>query len=581
MKSISLIAGTFFSLVCSFASSQTLDEPEAFDHIIISGQSLSTGHQAYPAISTENVDGNYMIGSQVWINYGHSDTRKFTPLVASIAAAFRNGDNVMSRSAGTIAECPIFGAVNHIRRKYPEGNKILATSIGYSGASIEELSKESQTRTYYNNLGQAIYYASKISRNMKSTISCPAIFWMQGEFNYTPYSDKGLVEGVPNTTDRMEYKKLLLQLKNNMQTDILKQYGQEKAPLFITYQTGAQYTRDTLSIAMAQLEASNENDDIICAGPVYQMTDRGGHLDPNGYRWYGEMLGKVYYKTRVLGQDFKPLQPKEISRGNTDNQVRINYHVPVPPLVFDVQTLPEIKDYGFEVYIDKYDNSHRQTITNIAIEGDEVVITCQKALTGDIIVMYSGTKASIKNPESGKNGLNGHGNLRDSDDYPSFYTYIDLDKNNEDGSYYFPREANETTLRPDFEPKDENGNVIYNKPYPLYNFSVGFYYKLKAGEDKYIVPGAEPAISGLKTGNLALPVINIIQSGTKLTVRSETAGKATISFYAIDGRKLKSFSDFFTVGEQKEYSLASVSSNLYLVEASIKGNSSVAKVLIH
>ena len=65
--------------------------------------------------------------------------------------------------------------------------------------------------------------------------------------------------------------------------------------------------------------------------------------------------------------------------------------------------------------------------------------------------------------------------------YKAFYTYIDLDKKNEDGSYVYPREEFETTLRPDYEPKDESGQIIYDKVYPLYNFSVGFYYKLPAG----------------------------------------------------------------------------------------------------
>ena len=76
--------------------------------------------------------------------------------------------------------------------------------------------------------------------------------------------------------DSSDYK-YLLQLKNNMQDAVKKYYGQDDAPLFITYQTGAQYTRGTtLEVGMAQLNASNENEDIVCAGPVYPMTDRGG-----------------------------------------------------------------------------------------------------------------------------------------------------------------------------------------------------------------------------------------------------------------------------------------------------------------
>lgn len=42
----------------------------------------------------------------------------------------------------------------------------------------------------------------------------------------------------------------------------------------------------------------------------------------------------------------------------------------------------------------------------------------------------------------------------------------------------------ESRLRPDYEPKDDSGNIIYNQNYPLYNFCVGFYYKLTSGKNK-------------------------------------------------------------------------------------------------
>jgi hypothetical protein len=92
--------------------------------------------------------------------------------------------------------------VNHIQLKNENDNRILATSFGISGASIEELSKESQTRTYYNDFLYTLIYGSKLSRENNGTISCPAFFWMQGEFNYSTNNDKGLYPGVPNTTSK-------------------------------------------------------------------------------------------------------------------------------------------------------------------------------------------------------------------------------------------------------------------------------------------------------------------------------------------------------------------------------------------
>lgn len=184
---------------------------------------------------------------------------------------------------------------------------------------------------------------------------------------------------------------------------------------------------------MAQLEASNEYKDIICTGPIYPMTARGGHLDANGYRWFGEILGKVYYQTQIKGKNFKPLQPKEILLDRATGQIQIRFHVPVPPLALDVNTLPKIRDYGFEVYQDKARSGNRINITKVELNGkDKVVLTCDKPLEGDVLIMYTDSGSRIENQPQELNHLQGHGNLRDSDSSKGFYKYIDLDGKNAD-----------------------------------------------------------------------------------------------------------------------------------------------------
>jgi hypothetical protein len=444
----------------------TVDSQE-YQHLIIYGQSLSTAHQSWPPLSTTNVANNFMIGDQVWINYGNKDFTKLNPLVANVAAAAVNTPK--KRSTMIYAENPLVGATNHIQLKTNGKYKFIATSCGNGGLSIEQLSKESFKPIYYGNFTNTIKYASALS----SGIHCPVIFWMQGEYNYTtPKGCTGLTAESTPTTDKNTYKSLLLKLKNNMQNDISSTYKQKDKPLFITYQVGGQYSRGKeLSIGMAQLEASNENKDIVCAGPIYPMTDRGGHLDPNGYRWYGEILGKVYYRTVILGQDFKPLQPVEISRTKNPKILNIRFYVPKPPLVIDELLIKKIQDYGFEVYV----NNDKMTIRNVKIVGKNVRITTDADLTGNVEVIYAGTNN------------NGDGNLRDSDKEPSFYKYVDLDKKNDDGTYFYERDSTETTLRPSYEPRNSKG-VIYDQPYPLYNFSVAFYYKLDKDAYNYKIP---------------------------------------------------------------------------------------------
>lgn len=483
-----------------------------YQHLIIYGQSLSTGHQSWPSLSTENVEGNFMIGEQVWSNFGNLVNKSLSPLIANVAKSTASLSK--NRASNIYAECPLIAAANHIQLKTNRVNNFVATSCGTGGLTIEQLSKEYYNPTFYLRFTDALTYMSSISKKVES----PALFWMQGEYNYAPAkSSLGLTQGSSPTTIKQEYKSLMIHLKNNMQSDVINKYQQTDKPLFITYQAGAQYTRGkSLEVGMAQLEASNENDDIVCAGPVYPMTDRGGHLDPNGYRWFGEILGKAYYNTKILGQKFKPLQPLKISRTDNPKVLEIQFLVPKPPLVLDELTVRKVTNYGFEIFEDNV----KRLIDNISVDGDCVYISTPVDMNGSIEVVYAGQYNL------------GHGNLRDSDDEQAFYDYIDLDKKNHDGTYVYERDATETTLRPSYEPRDADG-ILYDKPYPLYNFSVAFYYKLEKGVDSFSVPNIATSLSN---SNLKEDKLNVRYSNNCLIVdglEDEDLGKV---FLIIDMR---------------------------------------------
>lgn len=468
-------------MLCSDLSAQKTQ----IEHLIMNGQSLSTGHQSWPVLSTTNVKGNYMLGDQIWTDYGWDGQAVLTPLQGTVSNTFKK-DTIHTRVRGHIAECPLLGCVNHLQSRYP-GTTYLATNVGVSGTSIEELSKEYTVKkpNYYSrNFVGMLPRAVEAAHKAGYKLHCPAIFWMQGEYNYMVVSkNRGMTLGINNTTTKEGYKNLLVKMRNNMQKDIVTAYEQKDRPVFITYQTGAQYTRDSLNVGMAQLECANENKDIIMAGPVYPQPDRGGHLDANGYRWFGEILAKAYHQTVMEGKKFKPLQPQAISRENDGHTIRITFHVPVGPLVIDTCLVPEIKNYGFNVYQGSFDDKGRCSPTSISVSSDDVVLTFDRQLTGTVYVTYADQSATIKHPVKGLNNIGAHGNLRDSDPYKSALTYIDLDGKNHDGSYIYDRNNGETRLRPDFEPKDTYGKVIYGKPYSLYNFGVAFFYKITPGQD--------------------------------------------------------------------------------------------------
>jgi hypothetical protein len=254
------------------------------------------------------------------------------------------------------------------------------------------------------------------------------------------------------------------------------------------------------------------------------------------------MLGKVYNKVKIQGENFIPLQPKNIRRDLNDaKKVIIKFHVPVPPLVIDTKTMPQIVDNGFLIYHKRA----TQTITGIQlISDDEVEITCAADLTEDIDITYAGQNA------------NGQGNLRDSDPYQAVFTYVDIDKKDRNGNYIYPR-SNNRTLRPAYEPRNAQGEIIYNQPYPLYNFSVGFYYRLPKGQNELQI------ISGVNDVSVKKNELEIVQTGNMVKIVMPAPEAVTLKIFDLTGKLIKDF------GHQLQYtfSLEFLNKGVYLAQA--------------
>lgn len=435
----------FCLLINSGKANANNDAPlENTDYIqvILYGQSLSQGWECPRAITTTSVSGNYMVGNNVLMNYNNG-AKILNPLIAT---KWANG-----------GEQPIVSCVNAFSKMYRDSinpdQKFIGMTCGEGGKTIELLSKECTNATYSSG-----YYTSTFLKILDNTlaavngktVSCPAIIYMQGEDNCNNsawYTGKGLTTGSNGTIDKNVYKALLLKLKNNMQADIMQKYGQQQKPLFFIYQTSGVYVQERkMPVSMAQLEFAAENDDVVLLNPHYAMPDyAGGHLSTNGYRWYGELTSKTLYDVLVRKHSFKPVQPEKITIN--DRTITINYHVPVRPLVFDTKLTPQISNYGFNVYKD----NNTVGLSRVQIVDDTtVVLTSYITLTGKIEVCYA------------SNPLVASGNLRDSDTRTkSMYTYFDDSADSKKESYI---------------PLDENGIRLYGKNYPLYNWSVGFYY---------------------------------------------------------------------------------------------------------
>lgn len=215
-----------------------------YKHFIIYGQSLSVGHQSYPPLSLESLEGNYMIGNQINWNYNNSGEEVLSPLYSRVDGTTLLTGSIENRLATSRAENPLISAVNHLRFKLNETAKYIATSCGVGGQTIEQLSKGSYQPSLYGCFEDALSTASSIMKKENANLSCPAIIWMQGEQNYTT-SYPGYTADSKCTADKDSYKEWLVRMKNNMQEDIIAAYNQPTKPVFITYQAGCQYIRNT------------------------------------------------------------------------------------------------------------------------------------------------------------------------------------------------------------------------------------------------------------------------------------------------------------------------------------------------
>lgn len=153
--------------------------------------------------------------------------------------------------------------------------------------------------------------------------------------------------------------------------------------------------------------------EFVCTGPKYQYAGEGDglHLTVQGYQALGEKTGQVYYERFVRGRDWQPLHP--LSARCDANAVVVRFHVPVPPLVWDL-SMPEPMAWprgrGFELFHE----GGRTEIEAVAIEGDSVRITPRGALPSRTLsVGYAMTSGGVAMP--GGSSSSRWGMLRDSD----------------------------------------------------------------------------------------------------------------------------------------------------------------------
>ncbi|WP_232551013.1 hypothetical protein [Klebsiella pneumoniae] len=431
-----------------------------YNILITDGQSLSNGNEGWAALSkdiraTLNIN---MLGDSVRPKNENGST--FTPLngaeIRSARAVVQDliappdGGNLMTdeavaalpRGANNFGETVDIGAMwmwremqLQFRGVVTDERKIVAVNCGVGGQIIEHLSK-GHSWGFYNRIISAVTQIKAIADAEGKTCGVVGFLYLGNEYNYD--STKG------GATDRAEYRALLRKLIDDVITDTTAITGQTEPPLTVLYQTSGSWTRDStnMSIGEAQLDICAADANVMMASPAYAVTDKGGHLDANGYRWLGMQFGKVLHRAIDRRQNWRPLQPLSVTLSGTF--LRADFLVWSPPLQFRscyVGSSPTTyAAKGFRVTDDAGD----VPVTRVDIVADTVVdITLGRETTGDVYLWYAS-----------QTGSNGNGNLFDSDTTVAVANY-----EFHEGTGQYP---------------ESNIPELVNRPYPLNNPCVAF-----------------------------------------------------------------------------------------------------------
>lgn len=426
--------------------------------IMLDGQSLSTGTQAGAALSTVARPDCFMIGLSVRPEdantpYFHPQGGgALHPLIGTIELNNNGAHRVPftpSQAAALLpsdlaeGENPVVATTNHIAREWaaagsrPPPREWVAVSTGAGAATLEMISKGATPALYQRGIDAVKLHKSLADAAGKSSAVAADLF-MQGESNYKSPDRSEATKG--------GYKAKLKRYRLDRAADIMAITGQSAPPAFLTYQTSGEWGKDDvhLSVGMAQWEMARETLGAWMVGPTYPYTDVGGHLDANGYRWFGALMGKVAARVLVDGLDWEPLGPLWIIASS--NTVYVGLHVPVPPIQFKQpytgSVAVDAPDRGFRVQ----DGAGFANVGAVEIVGATILkITCDREVDQATAFVWAGDSTI-------------HGGLT---------CVCDSDPTVADDLYTYTPNIGQAAMT--------NIPALVNKPYPLNNWLINFY----------------------------------------------------------------------------------------------------------
>ncbi|HEY0418741.1 MAG TPA: hypothetical protein VGC80_04410 [Acetobacteraceae bacterium] len=183
------------------ANVAALARPEfGINHVIAYGQSLSSGWEGWPALSTTPRLDSLMLGDSVrpvheaaprWQPVGAAAFRLLAATVQRIAdGAILSPEEIAALPPGAAAlgETVLEAAVNTWRARMIAGgailgaNRLLASSCGVGGRSLEQLSQGAAPELF-NRLRDCVAAARRAAADAGQDYGLAALLFLQGEHN--------------------------------------------------------------------------------------------------------------------------------------------------------------------------------------------------------------------------------------------------------------------------------------------------------------------------------------------------------------------------------------------------------------
>lgn len=373
-------------------------------HKLSTGQSLALGSRGI----IPDPNGEYVINGirgnlfSPWTPPGYTD--KLWTLAGGPRPTAWEGttafEPVREYVSGVLGETPATSFML-ATRKWHERTTAVAPQMLYSvsalgGTAYAGIKKG--TATYTNAISQ-VTTAKAIAESMGLDYVVPSISIVHGESQ--------------SNTTQAQYVAMMAEWINDYRGDIVAVTGQAVPPVAFISQMLTGDPGTIPQIPLAQLQAHNENPNIIMVGPKYAYPYWDTyHMQAPGYIKMGELEARAERLTQVSGK-WQPLKVMSASLSGTKITLRLNNlpdgnagtSGPIGKLAIDTSVVSDPGNYGFQL--------SAGTISTVAIgaDGVSIVITTTAAIAAGTTLTYA-LQPTLNSPQNG-NGRRGC--IRDTD----------------------------------------------------------------------------------------------------------------------------------------------------------------------